>query len=87
MKYYKIEVERTYTTEVVVKCKDEKTVQRILDATPSRRDDWDIRTNLWDCILEEEMQQTNVTEQVATVDVCIEKDPYINFDLDKQIED
>ena len=45
MKYYIIEVQRTYNTEVIVKCKDEKTVQRILDATPDRRDDWDAQTH------------------------------------------
>ena len=57
MKYFKIEVERTYTTEVYVKCKDEKTVQDVLDATFSDRMLFDAQTNLRDHIVEEEMEQ------------------------------
>lgn len=86
MKYYKIEVERTYTTEVYVKCEDEKIVQRILDATPDRRDEWDAQTNLWDYIFDEEMGQCNVTEQIATVDESYQTEHEIFFDLDNELK-
>lgn len=86
MKYYKIEVERTYTTEVYVKCEDEKIVQRILDATPDRRDEWDAQTNLWDYIFDEEMVQCNVTEQIATVDESYQTEHEIFFDLDNELK-
>jgi len=87
MKYYIIEVQRTYNTEVIVKCKNEETVQRILDATIDRRDDWDAQTNLWDFILDEEMQQCDVQNQVATITrEEIDPDEYLGiFDLDEQI--
>ena len=87
MKYYIVEVQRTYNTEVIVKCKDEKTVQRILDATPDRRDDWDAQINLWDYILDEEMQQCDVQNQVATITrEEINPDEHLDyFDLDEQI--
>tara|TARA_R110002094_G_scaffold203907_1_gene174977 strand:- start:23 stop:220 length:198 start_codon:yes stop_codon:yes gene_type:complete len=64
MKYYKIEVERTYNTEVIVKCKDEKTVQDVLDATFSNRMLFDAQTNLWDHIVEEEMEQCVVSDSI-----------------------
>jgi hypothetical protein len=96
MKYYKIEVQRTYTTEVYVKCEDEKIVQRILDATPDRRDDWDAKTNLWDYIFDEEMQQCNVTEtNCSTVDESYQTEHEIYlyahkatefFDLDNELK-
>ena len=84
MKYYRIEVERTYTTEVFVKCKDEDTIQNVLDAASHEKILFDAQTNLWDYIFEEEMQQCYITDQVATVlDKVSNPDCY--FDLDSEI--
>jgi hypothetical protein len=84
MKYYRIEVERTYTTEVFVKCKDEDTVQNVLDAVSHKSILFNAQTNLWDYILDEETQQCYITEQAATVlDKVINPDCY--FDLDSEI--
>jgi len=87
MKYYKIEVERTYTTEVVVKCKDEETLQNVLDATSTDRILFDAQTNLMDYYLDEEMQQCNVTEDIITIENEVKiPDDYLGyFDLDKHI--
>ena len=89
MKYLKIEVERTYTTEVYVKCKDEKTAQDVLDASFSERVLFDAQTNLWDHILEEEMEQCVVENQIATIvrseDLPNWKHTNWYFDLDAQI--
>lgn len=87
MKYYKIEVERTYTTEVVVKCKDEETLQNVLDATSTDRILFDAQTNLMDYYLDEEMQQCNVKEDIITIEHEVKNhDDYLGyFDLDKYI--
>jgi hypothetical protein len=87
MKYYKIEVERTYTTEVVVKCKDEETLQNVLDATSTDRILFDAQTNLMDYYLDEEMQQCNVKEDIITIEHEVKiPDDYLGyFDLDKYI--
>jgi len=84
MKYFKIEVERTYTTEVYVKCKDEKTVQDVLDATFSNKELFVAQTNLWDHIVEEEMEQCVVLDSITTVKECHKK-PDWSFDLNAQI--
>ena len=87
MKYYKIEVERTYTTEVVVKCKDEETLQSVLDATGEDIILFDAQTNLMDYYLDEEMQQCNVTEDIITIEHEVKiRNGYAGyFDLDKYI--
>lgn len=84
MKYFKIEVERTYTTEVYVKCKDEKTAQDVLDASFSDKMLFVAQTNLWDHIVEEEMEQCVVLDSITTVEECHKK-PDWSFDLDAQI--
>tara|TARA_R110000737_G_scaffold236775_1_gene249194 strand:+ start:473 stop:745 length:273 start_codon:yes stop_codon:yes gene_type:complete len=86
MKYYKIKVERTYTTEVFVKCKDEETLQNFLDASPTEIMFYDAQTNLWDNIFDEEMEQCNVTEQIATVDESYQTEHEIFFDLDNELK-
>lgn len=86
MKYFKIEVERTYTTEVYVKCKDEKTVQDVLDATFSDRMLFDAQIKLWDYIVEEEMEQCVVLDSITHVEECHKKPRSgWSFDLDAEI--
>tara|TARA_R100000030_G_scaffold42340_3_gene31819 strand:- start:1048 stop:1326 length:279 start_codon:yes stop_codon:yes gene_type:complete len=87
MKYYKIEVERTYTTEVVVKCKDEETLQNVIDANFTDKMLFDAHTNLTDYYFDEEMGQCNVTEEIITIEHEVKNhDDYLGyFDLDKYI--
>tara|TARA_R110000772_G_scaffold39412_3_gene92717 strand:+ start:538 stop:804 length:267 start_codon:yes stop_codon:yes gene_type:complete len=84
MNKYQIEITRTYTTTVYVKCKNKKTLEKVLN-DPQLGIEWNASTNLWDHIFEEEMEQCNVTDSYNVVD----KD-YANqdefFDLDNELK-
>ncbi len=93
MKMFKIEVSRTYTTEVYVKCEEKETVEDVLNASPPHPSSsltqemmWDTQTNLWDHIFDEEMEQCNITEQYTTVDESYKTGRIKIIDLDKQLK-
>lgn len=86
MKYYKIEIERTYTTEVYVKCEDKETVKDVLNSSPTREMKWDLRTNLWDYIFDKEMEQCDVKERIIIVDETYQTENKIFFDLDRYLK-
>lgn len=86
MKYYKIEVERTYTTEVYVKCEDKETVEDVLNSSPTQEMKWEAQTNLWDYIFDAEMEQCDVRERMIIVDETYQTENKIFFDLDRYLK-